>query len=67
MTLVVQDEFRVLHEAHVIYAVQGEPVVVVARCQWWTYMAGMNVTEWDMNDASEGETNCMACIATEAQ
>jgi hypothetical protein len=63
--MVVSDVRDVLHEACVVHAVQGEPVIVVARCRWWTYYCGEGVCEWNMNDASDGETNCMACVATE--
>lgn len=67
MSLIVRDSHGILHEAYVVYAVQGEPVMVTARCRWWTYMMGMDVTEWDMNEASEGDTDCMACIVTGVQ
>lgn len=62
--MVVRDEFRILHWAFIVYPIRGEPIVV-AQCRWWAYGTGLDLTEWNMNDASKGETNCMACIATE--
>lgn len=61
MTPVVRDGFGILHMAYVIHPIQGRSVAV-ARCQWWI---GMEAPVWDMNDASDGETNCMACVAAE--